>query len=333
MPTAFITGITGQDGSFLAEQLLAEGWTVAGLIRRSASRSLWRLHPVLNKIQLIDGDLLDQGSLINALMELQPDHVYNLAAQSFVATSWRQPVLTAEVTAVGAARVLEAVRIACPSARVYQAGSSEMFGLSTEPVQSERTPFHPRSPYGVAKVYAHHLAVNYRESHGLFVVAGILFNHESERRSPEFVTRKISMGVAAIRHGKQNTLKLGAIDVRRDWGFAGDYTRAMRLMLEQPTPRDFVIATGRSWSVRDFAERAFAVAGLNMEAHLEHDPALLRPAEIECLCGDASQAKAALGWEPELSFDALVERMVLADLDRAAQGSWPPVDAQICARS
>jgi GDPmannose 4,6-dehydratase len=333
MPTAFITGITGQDGSFLAEQLLAEGWTVAGLIRRSASRSLWRLHPVLNKIQLIDGDLLDQGSLINALMELQPDHVYNLAAQSFVATSWKQPVLTAEVTAVGAARVLEAVRIACPSARVYQAGSSEMFGLSTEPVQSECTPFHPRSPYGVAKVYAHHLAVNYRESHGLFVVGGILFNHESERRSPEFVTRKISMGVAAIRHGKQDTLKLGAIDVRRDWGFAGDYTRAMRLMLEQPTPRDFVIATGRSWSVRDFAERAFAVAGLNMEAHLEHDPALLRPAEIECLCGDASQAKAALGWEPELSFDALVERMVLADLERAAQGNWPPVDAQICARS
>lgn len=333
MPTAFITGITGQDGSFLAEQLLAEGWTVAGLIRRSASRSLWRLHPVLNKIQLIDGDLLDQGSLINALMELQPDHVYNLAAQSFVATSWRQPVLTAEVTAVGAARVLEAVRIACPSARVYQAGSSEMFGLSTEPVQSERTPFHPRSPYGVAKVYAHHLAVNYRESYGLFVVGGILFNHESERRSPEFVTRKISMGVAAIRHGKQDTLRLGAIDVRRDWGFAGDYTRAMRLMLEQPTPRDFVIATGRSWSVRDFAERAFAVAGLNMEAHLEHDPALLRPAEIECLCGDASQAKAALGWEPELSFDALVERMVLADLERAAQGNWPPVDAQICAQS
>jgi GDPmannose 4,6-dehydratase len=333
MPTAFITGITGQDGSFLAEQLLADGWTVAGLIRRSASRSLWRLHPVLNKIQLVDGDLLDQGSLINALMELQPDHVYNLAAQSFVATSWRQPVLTAEVTAVGAARLLEAVRIACPSARVYQAGSSEMFGLSTEPVQSERTPFHPRSPYGVAKVYAHHLAVNYRESHGLFVVGGILFNHESERRSPEFVTRKISMGVAAIRHGKQDTLKLGAIDVRRDWGFAGDYTRAMRLMLEQPTPRDFVIATGRSWSVRDFAERAFAVAGLNMEAHLEHDPALLRPAEIECLCGDASQAKTALGWEPKLSFDALVERMVLADLERAAQGSWPPVDAQICARS
>jgi GDPmannose 4,6-dehydratase len=331
MPTAFITGITGQDGSFLAEQLLSDGWKVAGLVRRSASRTLWRLRHILDRIQLVDGDLLDQGSLINALLEIQPDQVYNLAAQSFVATSWRQPVLTGEVTALGAARLLESVRIACPGARVYQAGSSEMFGVSTDPIQNEDTPFRPRSPYGVAKVYAHHLAVNYRESHGMYVVGGILFNHESERRSPEFVTRKISMGVAAIRHGLQDKIKLGAMDVRRDWGFAGDYTAAMRLMLDQPTPKDLVIGTGRSWSVREFAERAFAVAGLSMSDHVEHDPALLRPAEIHTLCGDASRAQASLGWRPELSFDALVERMVLADLKRAARGAEYPVEMETCA--
>jgi GDPmannose 4,6-dehydratase len=331
MPTAFITGITGQDGSFLAEQLLLDGWEVAGLVRRSASRTLWRLRPILDRIRLVDGDLLDQGSLINALLEVRPDQVYNLAAQSFVATSWRQPVLTGEVTAVGAARLLESVRIACPEARVYQAGSSEMFGISTEPVQNEDTPFHPRSPYGVAKVYAHHLAVNYRESYGMYVVGGILFNHESERRSPEFVTRKISMGVAAIRHGRQDKLKLGAMDVRRDWGFAGDYTKAMRLMLDQATPKDLVICTGRSWSVREFAERAFAVAGLSMSDHVVHDPGLLRPAEIHTLCGDASRAHAALGWRPELSFDALVERMVLADLERASYGVGDPVEMETCA--
>ncbi len=331
MPTAFITGITGQDGSFLAEQLVEDGWEVAGLVRRSASRTLWRLHHIRDRITLVDGDLLDQGSLINALKELQPIHVYNLAAQSFVATSWRQPVLTAEVTAVGATRLLEAVRIAAPEARVYQASSSEMFGMSTEATQDENSPFHPRSPYGVAKVYAHHLAVNYRESHGMFVVSGILFNHESERRSPEFVTRKITMGVAAIRHGQQEKLKLGAMDVRRDWGFAGDYTRAMRLMLEQPNPRDFVIATGRSWSVRDFAERAFAAAGLRMEDHLVHDPGLLRPAEIRSLCGDASRARSALGWSPEVGFDALVERMVAADLQRAGRGLGQEPVAGTCA--
>ena len=331
MPTAFITGITGQDGSFLAEQLLSDGWQVAGLVRRSASRTLWRLRNILDRVTLVDGDLLDQGSLINALNEIQPEQVYNLAAQSFVATSWRQPVLTGEVTALGAARLLESVRISCPGARVYQAGSSEMFGVSAEPVQSEDTPFRPRSPYGVAKVYAHHLAVNYRESHGMYVVGGILFNHESERRSPEFVTRKISMAVAAIRHGQQDKLKLGAMDVRRDWGFAGDYTRAMRLMLDQPTPSDLVIGTGQSWSVRQFAERAFAVAGLKMSDHVVHDPGLLRPAEIHTLCGDASRARAALGWQPELSFDALVERMVLADLKRAARGLEEPIEMETCA--
>ena len=316
MPTAFITGITGQDGSFLAEQLVARGWRVVGLVRRSASRNLWRLKNVLEQIELVDGDLLDLGSMVDAIRDCRPDHVYNLAAQSFVATSWRQPLLTGDVTALGAARLLEAVRIAWPEARVYQAGSSEMFGTASEGLQSEDTGFHPRSPYGVAKVYAHHLAVNYRESHGMFVVAGILFNHESERRGPEFVTRKIAQGVAAIRAGRQQHLHLGDVSVRRDWGFAGDYTEAMFGMLEQERPRDFVIATGESWSVEDFASRAFAVAGLDMESHLRHDPALLRPADIPVLCGDASRARSALGWAPTLSFDQLVERMVVAELER-----------------
>ena len=266
---------------------------------------------------MVDGDLLDMGSMIDPLREYQPDHVYNLGAQSFVATSWRQPLLTGDVTALGAARLLEAVRIACPEARVYQAGSSEMFGLAGDGVQSEATPFHPRSPYGVAKVYAHHLAINYRESHGMFVVGGILFNHESERRSPEFVTRKITMAVAAIKAGKQDKLRLGRVDVRRDWGFAGDYTRAMTAMLEQDQPKDFVIATGKSWSVDDFAKRAFDIAGLKMENHVEHDPALMRPAEIPNLCGDATKAHTELNWQPQLSFDELVTRMTVADLKRA----------------
>ena len=285
-------------------------------MRRSASRNLWRLKNVLEQIELVDGDLLDLGSMVDAIRDCRPDHVYNLAAQSFVATSWRQPLLTGDVTALGAARLLEAVRIAWPEARVYQAGSSEMFGTASEGLQSEDTGFHPRSPYGVAKVYAHHLAVNYRESHGMFVVAGILFNHESERRGPEFVTRKIAQGVAAIRAGRQQHLHLGDVSVRRDWGFAGDYTEAMFGMLEQERPRDFVIATGESWSVEDFASRAFAVAGLDMESHLRHDPALLRPADIPVLCGDASRARSALGWAPTLSFDQLVERMVVAELER-----------------
>jgi GDPmannose 4,6-dehydratase len=324
VPTAFITGITGQDGSFLAEQLLADGYRVVGLIRRSASRTLWRLWPILDKIELVDGDLLDAGSLHHALSHSQPDLIFNLAAQSFVATSWRQPVLTAQVTAVGVAHLLEAVRIVCPEARVYQAGSSEMFGSAGNGVQDENTPFHPRSPYGVAKVFAHHLAINYRESHGLFVVGGILFNHESERRSPEFVTRKISLAVARIQAGKQSKLRLGNISVKRDWGFAGDYTRAMRLMLAQSTPQDLVIATGQSWSVQDFAQRAFQAANLKMEDHLEHDPALLRPAEIQCLCGDATKAREILGWTPQMSFDSLVNRMVEADIERLRNPSVGP---------
>ena len=318
MPTAFITGITGQDGSFLAEQLLARGWRVVGLVRRSASRNLWRLRHILDEVELVDGDLLDLGSMVDAIRGCQPDHVYNLAAQSFVATSWRQPLLTGDVTALGAARLLEAVRIARPEARVYQAGSSEMFGTACDGLQNEDTGFHPRSPYGVAKVYAHHLAINYRESHGMFVVAGILFNHESERRGPEFVTRKIARGVAAIRSGQQKVLHLGDITVRRDWGFAGDYTRAMFAMMMQDSPADFVVATGESWSVEDFASRAFAVAGLNMEEHLRHDPDLLRPADIPVLCGDSRRAREARGWAPSLSFDQLVERMVAAELRRDA---------------
>ncbi len=316
MSTAFITGITGQDGSFLAEQLVRDGVRVVGLVRRSASRTLWRISHILDEVELVDGDLLDPGSLHRGLLQAKPDFVYNLAAQSFVATSWRQPVLTAQVTAVGAAHLFEAVRLVCPEARVYQAGSSEMFGTGGGGVQDEQTPFHPRSPYGVAKVFAHQLAINYRESHNMFVVGGILFNHESERRSPEFVTRKISMAVARIRAGQQDKLKLGDLSVKRDWGFAGDYTRAMRLLIEHDTPKDLVIATGENWSVHDFAVRAFQCAGLRMEDHVVHDPALLRPAEIQSLRGDASRARETLGWSPEVGFDQLVERMVRADIDR-----------------
>jgi GDPmannose 4,6-dehydratase len=322
MSTAFVTGITGQDGSFLAEQLLADGWTVVGMARKSASPNHWRLARVVDDpaFRLVDGDLLDAGCLMSLLQTHKPDHIYNLAAQSFVPTSWQQPVLTGEVTALGAARLLEAVRLVVPTARFYQAGSSEMFGTAGGDKKDESTPFHPRSPYGVAKVYAHHLTVNHRESHGLFAVAGILFNHESERRGTEFVTRKISLAVARIHHGLQDRLTLGAIDVRRDWGFAGDYTRAMHAMLCQDAPSDWVVATGESWSVRDFASRAFAVVNRNWEDHVVHDPALLRPAEIPALCGDASRARAALDWAPTMDFDGLVSRMVEADLVRVAEG-------------
>ena len=316
MPTALVTGITGQDGSFLAEQLIADGWTVIGVMRRSASPNLWRLEGIRDRLILVHGDLLDTGSLIRLLLEHKPHHVYNLAAQSFVPTSWEQPVLTGEVTALGCARLLEAVRIACPEARFYQAGSSEMFGTSGGEIQDESTPFHPRSPYGVAKTYAHHLTVNYRESYGLFAVGGILFNHESERRGEEFVTRKISMAVARIHRGLQKELKLGRIDVKRDWGFAGDYTRAIHRMLLQDTPQDFVIATGECWSVEQFCARAFACVDLDWREFVTHDPALLRPAEIMSLRGDPTRAREALGWEREVGFDALVERMVRADVDR-----------------
>jgi GDPmannose 4,6-dehydratase len=287
-------------------------------MRRSASPNLWRLAHIRERLTLEHGDLLDMGSLIRLLVKHQPDHVYNLAAQSFVPTSWEQPILTGQVTGLGCARLLEAVRIALPETRFYQAGSSEMYGTSGGSVQDEQTPFHPRSPYGVAKTYAHHLTVNYRESYGLFAVGGILFNHESERRGEEFVTRKISMAVARIYRGHQKVLHLGRMDVRRDWGFAGDYTRAIHAMLLQDTPRDFVIATGECWSVEDFCARAFACVGLNWRDHVEHDPSLLRPAEIVSLRGNPAQAREALGWERKVSFDGLVERMVRADVDRAA---------------
>ncbi len=320
-PTALVTGITGQDGSFLAEQLLDQGWRVVGVVRRSASPNPWRIRHLLDhpRLELVEGDLLDLGGLIDILRRFRPARVFNLAAQSFVPTSWRQPLLTGEVTALGAARVLEAVRLAAPEARVYQASSSEMFGLAPHEPQTLATPFHPRSPYGVAKVYAHHLAINYRESHGLFVVAGLLFNHESERRGEEFVTRKISLGVARIHRGLQQQLHLGRLDVRRDWGFAGDYTRAMQLMLDQDQPVDHLVATGRSWSVQDFVQRAFACVGRDWRDHVQHDPALLRPAEIPALRGDPGPAREALGWEPTVDFDGLVERMVRADLDRLGQ--------------
>lgn len=318
MPVALITGITGQDGSFLAEQLLSAGWTVVGMRRRSASPNLWRLQGILDheRFQLVHGDLLDTGSLVRVLTDSRPDHVYNLAAQSFVPTSWEQPVYTGEATGLGCARLLEAVRAVCPAARFYQAGSSEMFGTGGGDVQDVHTPFHPRSPYGVAKVYAHHLTVNYRESYGLFAVGGILFNHESERRGEEFVTRKISRAVARIHVGRQDVLRLGRIDVKRDWGFAGDYTRAIHAMLLQDEPQDHIIATGQSWSVQEFAERAFAVVDRDWRNHVEHDPALLRPAEIACLKGNPAPARQALGWKPEVDFDGLVVRMVEADLAR-----------------
>ena len=318
MPTALITGITGQDGSFLAELLLDRGWRVIGLVRRSASPDHWRIAHLMPRLELDSADLLDQGSLFEVLRRHKPDHVYNLAAQSFVPTSWRQPVLTGEVTALGCARMLEALRLAWPEARFYQAGSSEMFGLNDAGPQDERAAFHPRSPYGVAKVYAHHLTVNYRESYGLFAVGGILFNHESERRGVEFVTRKLAMAAAAVHAGRAQTVTLGRLDVRRDWGFAGDYVEAMHLMLLQSEPRDFVVATGIAWSVQDFAERAFAAVGRRWQAHVVHDPALLRPAEIPCLRGDASAARDQLGWTPSLAFDGLVERMVRAEVDRLA---------------
>jgi GDPmannose 4,6-dehydratase len=313
---ALVTGITGQDGSFLAEQLLEQGWEVVGLMRRSASPHPWRIAHLLDRLRLEEADLLDQGSLIEVLRRHRPDHIYHLAAQSFVPTSWRQPLLTGEVTALGAARMLEALRLAWPEARYYQAGSSEMFGASPERPQREGTAFHPRSPYGVAKVYAHHLTVNYRESYGLHAVAGILFNHESERRGEEFVTRKIALAVARIARGDRRPLHLGALEVRRDWGFAGDYTRAMHLMLLQDQPRDYVIATGRSWSVAEFAERAFAAADMDWRQHVELDQQLLRPAEIPELIGDPSRAYAELGWHPTLDFDGLVDRMVRAELAR-----------------
>jgi GDPmannose 4,6-dehydratase len=315
---ALITGVTGQDGSYLAELLLEKGYEVSGMTRRASTENLERIAHLVDRIALIQGDLLDPPSLDAALRQSEPHEVYNLAAQSFVPTSWNQPVLTAEFTAVGVTRVLEAIRAVDPEIRFYQASSSEMFGKVREVPQNELTPFHPRSPYGVAKVYGHHITVNYRESYGLFAVSGILFNHESSRRGLEFVTRKISDGVARIKHGLTDELRLGNLDAKRDWGFAGDYVEAMWLMLQQDEPSDYVIATGEEHSVREFAELAFERAGLDSEKHIVLDPKFLRPAEVDQLVGDASKARRELEWAPRTSFRDLAELMVDADLERVA---------------
>ncbi len=312
---ALITGITGQDGSYLAEFLLERGYIVHGMARRSSTTNYERIEHLLDRVTVHQGDMLDQSSLEHLLRRVQPDEVYNLAAQSFVPVSWEQPILTSEVTGLGATRLLEAIRLTNSDIRFYQASTSEMFGhVRCEP-QNENTPFWPRSPYGVSKVYAHWITVNYRESYGMFACSGILFNHESPRRGLEFVTRKITNSVAKIRHGLQEKLSLGNMDALRDWGFAGDYVRAMWLMLQQDEPDDFVIATGIKHSVREVVEIAFAQAGLNAQDHVEIDPAFFRPAEVHTLCGDASKARDELGWQPEVGFEELIRMMVDADLE------------------
>jgi GDPmannose 4,6-dehydratase len=318
VPRALITGVTGQDGSYLAELLLAKGYDVIGLVRRTSHHSYERIDHLLHRIRLVAADLLDQHSLTQAVSETRPDEVYNLAAQSFVPTSFSQPVLTGEVTALGVTRMLEAIRLAHPAARLYQASSSEMFGKVRESPQNERTPFYPRSPYGVAKVYGHWITVNYRESYGLYAVSGILFNHESPRRGLEFVTRKVSDGVARIKLGRARELRLGNLDARRDWGFAGDYVDAMWRMLQPPRAQDYVIGTGEPHSVRELLECAFGHVGLDWREHVVTDPAHLRPAEVDLLVADASKARAELGWRPTVDFRRLVEMMVDADLDRLA---------------
>jgi GDPmannose 4,6-dehydratase len=316
---ALVTGVTGQDGSYLAELLLEKGYEVFGMTRRASTENIERIAHLTDRIALIQGDLLDPHSLVAALREAEPHEVYNLAAQSFVPTSWNQPVLTAEFTAVGVTRVLEAIRTVDPAIRVYQASSSEMFGKVREVPQNERTPFYPRSPYGVAKVYGHYITVNYRESYGLFAVSGILFNHESPRRGLEFVTRKITDGVARIKLGLADKLELGNLDAKRDWGYAGDYVEAMWLMLQADEPEDYVIATGEEHSVRECVEIAFARVGLDPEQSVTTDPRYLRPAEVDHLVGDSSKARAQLGWEPRVSFSELIEMMVDADLARLSQ--------------
>ncbi len=311
---ALITGITGQDGSYLAEFLLAQGYEVHGVVRRSSTEGGERISHIVDRVHLHQADLLDQSSLASAISESEPTEIYNLAAQSFVPTSWKQPVLTAEFTGIAVTRLLEAMRSVKSDARIYQASSSEMYGRVLEVPQSEVTPFYPRSPYGVAKVYGHYITVNYRESYDMFAVSGILFNHESPRRGLEFVTRKISNGVARIKLGLDTELHLGNRDAQRDWGFAGDYVQAMWMMLQQDEPDDYVIATGETHSVQEFVEIAFGHAGLNWEEHVKLDPKFIRPAEVDLLIGDPSKAKARLGWEPSVDFRGLVEMMVGADI-------------------
>ncbi len=324
--TALITGITGQDGSYLAELLLEQDYRVIGMSRRSSTATNERIAHIVDRIEIVQGDLIDQASLVEALRDTRPDEVYNLAAQSFVPTSWNQPVLTGEVTALGMTRLLEAVRQVDPSIRVYQASSSEMFGKVLESPQTENTPFYPRSPYGVAKVYAHYLTVNYRESYDMFAVSGICFNHESPRRGREFVTRKVSEHVAKIKLGQLQELRMGNLDADRDWGFAGDFVRAMWLMLQQDEPRDYVIATGEAHTVRDLCDLAFRHVGLDYRDYVVMDPQFIRPAEVDRLLGDPTRAREDLGWEPKVSFQEMVEMMVDADLERFADGRFETGD-------
>ncbi len=315
-PTALITGITGQDGSYLAELLLEEGYRVVGMTRRSSTDAMERIAHIVDRLEIVQGDLLDQASLVSALQDVRPTEVYNLAAQSFVPTSWNQPVLTGEFTGLGVTRILEAIRQVDQSIRFYQASSSEMFGKVREVPQTELTPFHPRSPYGVAKAYGHFLTVNYRESYGIFAVSGILFNHESPRRGLEFVSRKVTDGAARISLGLATELAMGNLDAERDWGFAGDYVRAMWLMLQQPEAGDYVIASGVAHSVRELCRIAFERVGLDYQRHVTVDPDLYRPAEVDHLRGDPSRAKSILGWEPSVPFAQLIEMMVDADVAR-----------------
>jgi GDPmannose 4,6-dehydratase len=316
LPKALITGITGQDGSYLAELLLSKGYEVVGIVRRTSHHSYERIEHLLDRIEVLAADLLDQHSLTMVLQESRPDEVYNLAAQSYVPTSWTQPVLTGEFTALGVTRILEAIRLVHPSTRFYQASSSEMFGRVTETPQRETTSFYPRSPYGVAKVYGHWITVNYRESYNLYAVSGILFNHESPRRGIEFVTRKVTDGVARIKLGLGSELRLGNLDARRDWGFAGDYVEAMWRMLQQPEPQDYVIGTGRTHSVRELVEAAFGHVGLDWKQYVRTDPKFVRPAEVDLLQADPSKARRELGWTPNVSFAELVGMMVDDDLVR-----------------
>jgi GDPmannose 4,6-dehydratase len=329
MKRALITGVTGQDGSYLAELLLEKGYEVHGLVRRASTETFERINHLSGKIHLHQADLLDQLSIIDAMKEADPDEVYNLAAQSFVPTSWKQPVLTGEFTAIGVTRVLEAIKLlGRDRIRFYQASSSEMFGKVVEVPQTEATPFYPRSPYGVAKAYGHWITVNYRESYGMYCCSGILFNHESERRGREFVTRKVTDGVARIKLGLATELRLGNLDSKRDWGFAGDYVRAMWLMLQQPAPDDYVVATGETHTVKRLVELAFRAAGLDWQKYVVTDPGLVRPAEVDLLIGSPAKATAKLGWVPEMTFEQLVERMVKADLARLQGQPLPDFKAR-----
>ncbi len=332
---ALITGVTGQDGSYLAEFLLGKGYKVYGLIRRSSVEKYERIAPFMHDIELVEGDLTDQSSLDGVISTVQPDEVYNMAAQSFVPVSYTQPVLTGDVTGLGVIRILEAIRKHYPKAKFLQASSSEMFGKVRETPQTEKTPFHPRSPYGVAKVFGYHITVNYRESYGMYACSAIGFNHESPRRGLQFVTRKVTYQVARIKCGLAKKLLMGNLDAKRDWGFAGDYVRAMWMILQHREPEDFVLATGIPHSVRDLLEAAFKAAGLNWQDYVEIDPKLIRPAEVDFLCGDATKAREKLGWVPQVSFEELIKMMVEADLElvRRTEAGAPPPQLQVPAVS